>query len=327
MATRLGLQFPATILDRAWAALPRLPALSRDRGSPSRSPVSYIGEAIPEDDVLVGNTIPDFLGREYPIESGIYDEAAKASRASVAPARLAKAPFQDKLTFFMLLVLGIPTISSALLSRHPSMIYWMGESTLLIPLGVMSWVLLGHDLLVRRVLKRRLAVIIVLVFPITVLLVTAHIHKLRSVDLHARLKSKDCTSFPGKVRLEEAWQEASKVFDKCVHLQANQTGAPVYELQQVTSVSRCLGYEQGNNEWAREWAYLKDLEDSQRCAGWCTVQAPLWHNMVDYKPHDRCSLAVAGMMGGEVYRTSRQIVFYCFFALGFLAIIFSMIEL
>lgn len=317
------MQFPAAAFNRAWASLPSF-GMRRERGTPlSRSPQSFTNEAIPEDDILIGSNIPGFLGQELPEESGILpDEAQKR----VVPTKLEMAPFQDKLTWFMLVVIGIPTMSCALLSRHPSVIYWMGQSGFLIPVGVMLWVLLGHDLLTRRVLQRRLAVVIVLVFPITVFLVVAHVHKMRSVDLHARLMSKDCTSFPGKVRLEEAWQAASRMFDECVHLQMNQTGAPLRELQQVTSVSRCIGYEVGRADWAMEWDYLEELESSQRCAGWCTVQAPLWHNMVDYKPHDRCSLVAAEMMGGEVYRTARQLVFYCFSALGFLAILFSMIE-
>mmetsp|Transcript_38833 Transcript_38833/g.88306 ORF Transcript_38833/g.88306 Transcript_38833/m.88306 type:complete len:322 (-) Transcript_38833:77-1042(-) len=320
MAGRAALQFPAAAMNRAWASLPSISG-RRDRTPPSRSPHSFTSEAIPEDAVLIGGNIPGYFGQDIPDESGIMGQVKRS-----VPTELHRASFQDKLTFFMLLVLGMPTISCVLLSRHPSVIYWMGRSGFLIPIGVMAWVLLGHDLLVRRILKRRLAVVIVLVFPITVLLVTAHVHKLRTVDLHARLMSKDCTSFPGKARLEQAWQGAKAVFDKCVGLQANETGAPIRELEQVTSVSRCLGYEVGQNSWGKEWAYLEELEREQRCAGWCTMEAPLWHNMVDYKPHDRCSLAVANMMGGEVYRTARQIVFYCFSTLAFLAVFFSIIE-
>mmetsp|Transcript_14932 Transcript_14932/g.42925 ORF Transcript_14932/g.42925 Transcript_14932/m.42925 type:complete len:311 (-) Transcript_14932:79-1011(-) len=309
----------ATAVSRAWASLPTFGRRDRS-GSPTRS---FTNEAIPEDDILVGGNIPHFMGQELPNESGILEERLKRP----PQLQIQRAPFQDKLTFFMLVVLGTPLISCAWMSRHPSVIYWIGQSGTLIPVGVVLWVLIGNDLLTRKVVQRRLAVIAVLVLPITALLVTAHVHKLDAVDIHTRLQSQDCTSFPGKVLLEQAWQDAFSVYKRCVHVKRNQTGAPLKELQQVTSVQRCAGYEDGRDKWGKEWDYLEDLERTQRCAGWCTVEVPLWHNMVDYKPHDRCSWVVAEMMGGQVYRTARQIVFYCFFALLFLGILFSLIEL
>jgi len=238
-----------------------------------------------------------------------------------------RAPFADKLIFFMLLVLGIPSISCAWMARYPSVVYWIGQSGTLAPAGCMMWVILGNDLFARKVVKPRLAVVLVLVLPIVVLMIVAHTHKVMSTSLLAKLETEDCISFPQKLHLDKAWHAAHAVLNKCVEVQANLTGAPASEVEAVTWVQRCPDYADGLETWGKEWDYLESLESSQRCAGWCDLQVPLWRNFQDYRPRDRCSLAVATIMGGEVHRTARQVVVYCFFVLIFLGILFSMIEL
>lgn len=318
----------APIFSRAWAALPGWNML-QDRHIPTRqqSYASYSSETIPEHDIFVGSDIPEFLGQEYP-DYGSIDgmTGVKVPRTSER-GQLQKAPFQDRLTFFMLLVLGMPAISCAWMARNPSVTYWMGQSGLLMPAGVMLWVLLGHDLLSRKVVDRRLGAIVVLVLPIMALLITAHVHKLSALDKYERLKAEDCKHFPGKVRVEQAWQEANKIFDSCVEFHRNLSHAPLRELRLVTEVQNCAGYEVGARSWGGEWAYLEELERSQRCAGWCTVERPLWHNMVDYKPRDRCSAVAADILRGEVYRTARQVVFYCILSLMFICVFFSLVEI
>jgi len=236
-------------------------------------------------------------------------------------------PFHDKLVFVLLLALGPPAILLTWLSFQPAVILWIGRAGRAVAFFALLLVLVGHDLLARGILRRRFAVIVLLVLPAAALGMAAHIHKVRGIDVRSKLEAHDCTSFPGKVRLEEAWHEASVLFDSCIAHQANLTGAPIEELYEVTRLRNCLGYEMGLLNWGVEWDYLENLETSQRCAGWCQLRRPLWGPFLSDKPHDRCSLAAAQMMTTQVQRTSLQAAVYCMAILVLVGTAFSFVDL
>jgi len=236
-------------------------------------------------------------------------------------------PFHDKLIFVLLLALGPPSILLTWLSFQPAVILWIGRSGRAVAFFALLLAIVGHDLLARGIVQRRFAVIVLLVLPAATLGVAAHVHKVRAIDVRSRLEAQDCTSFPGKVRLEQAWQEANLLFDSCIARQANLTGAPIKELHEVTRLRNCLGYETGMVTWGVEWDYLENLETSQRCAGWCELRHPLWGPFLSYQPHDRCSMAAAQMMTTQVQRTALQASIYCMAILVFVGTVFSFVEL
>jgi len=259
------------------------------------------------------------------------DEAAWPSLEpllSLEPLAAEKYAFQDKLTFGLLLVLGPPGVSCACISFYPSVLYWIGSAGLVVPAATVLWILAGHNLLLRGLLRRRTAVILVFVLPTFALMAVAHAHKVAALSVHTELDAQDCVSFPGKRRLDLAWQAAREILDRCIDAESDSAQAPREEVRQVTSVTRCPGYAEGSLRWGREWRYLEALESEHRCAGWCKLETPVWQMFPDTDPpHDKCSLVAANMMGGEVYRTSRQVVYYCVLVMVTLGILFSMVEL
>lgn len=236
-------------------------------------------------------------------------------------------PFHDKLIFVILLTLGPPAILLTCLSFQPAVILWIGRSGRAVAFFALLFALVGHDLLARGILRRRFAIIVLLVLPAATLGIAAHIHKVRAIDVRSRLEAHDCTTFPGKVRLEEAWQAANTLFDECIARQANLTGAPVVELHEVTRLKNCLGYESKMVDWGVEWDYLEYLETSQRCAGWCELGRPLWGPFLTSQPHDRCSLAAAQSMTTMVHRAALQAAVYCMAILVLFGTVFSFVDL
>mmetsp|Transcript_27671 Transcript_27671/g.54301 ORF Transcript_27671/g.54301 Transcript_27671/m.54301 type:complete len:256 (-) Transcript_27671:51-818(-) len=238
-----------------------------------------------------------------------------------------KDPFHDKLIFVLLLALGPPAILLTWLSFQPAVILWIGRAGRAVSFFALLLAVVGHDLLARGILRRRFAIIVLLVLPAATLGIAAHVHKVRAIDVRSKLEPHDCSTFPGKVRLEKAWEEANVLFDNCIAHQANLTSAPIDELYQVTRLRNCVGYKLGMVKWGVEWNYLEYLETSQRCAGWCVLRRPLWGPFLSFQPHDRCCLAAAQMMTTMVQRTALQAATYCMAILVLVGTVFSFVEL
>jgi len=247
--------------------------------------------------------------------------------ATPLAAKRQRDPFHDKLVFVILLALGAPAILLTWLSFQTGVILWIGRFGRVVSFFALMFAIVGHDLLARGIMRRRFAVIVLLVLPAATMGIAAHIHKVRALDVRSRLEAHDCTTFPGKVHLEAAWQAANNLYDGCMARQANLTGAPINELKEVTRLKNCVDYETGMVEWGTEWDYLEHLETTQRCAGWCTLQRPLWHPFVTSEPHDRCSLAAAQMMTTKVQRTALQVASYCMAILVLFGTVFSFVDL
>lgn len=236
--------------------------------------------------------------------------------------------FNDKFMFVLLLVVGTPCISSLLVSSSPALTYWIGKGGFIVGVGCFLWIFLGYQFLNREAIHRRLAVINLLVIPVIALTVVSHFNKLTALDIHTQLSVQDCIAFPAKTRLEHAWQDASDLLDSCLIEHARLTGSTLEELQRVDGVHRCPGYEKGREKWKKEWDYLQLLEQEEQCSGWCESRRSLWHAAPpeQLRRPDRCSIVVARAMKSQIYRTSKQITFYCLAAVVVLGAGLSLIE-
>jgi len=256
--------------------------------------------------------------------------------------------FNDKFIFMLLLVVGTPCISSLLISASPALTYWVGQSGAVIGVACFIWMLAGHQLLSRGAVHRRHAVMQLLVVPIFALIVVNNFSKIESMNLHTQFAMQDCVTFPKKLHIENAWQQASTLLDSCLLEQAKITGSSVEELERLEGVHRCPGYAEGYKRWGKEWDYLKLLEFEEGCAGWCETSRPLWHaappetsrplwhepprglmgdRPLARKRPDRCSLVVGRSMKTKMYRTSKQIIFYCLISCAVMGLGLMSIEL
>lgn len=241
---------------------------------------------------------------------------------------LAQVINEDRVLLILMLLLGPPVVACALLSLNTSALYWIGDVGFSASAGALLWATVGQVVMHRRILSRRTACVVAVVIPASGLLAAAHMHRTSAAYYSSRLQNKECgTSFHAKHHLQTAWLAAETIHKQCVAARADvSTGAlSPQQVETVMPVSNCPGYEAGLDTWGSEWAYLEALEGSHHCAGWCTFsQKPLWKVFGDKLPHDRCSLAASGVLGGNVYRTSIQVEIYCT-AVLFLFILLSLI--
>lgn len=224
---------------------------------------------------------------------------------------------EDKLSLFLLVILGPPAVSCSWLSMQPTFTYWFGQSSVILTAAALLCVATGQAALIRGSLPRRLVLIVSVFVPVACLLLTATFTGGAVGGMAFRLQSLDCRNYAAKWHVEEAWRAAAQLKEACL---ANRTAATSEarqeEVELTMPVQECPGYEEGFAQWGYEWEYLKALEETERCAGWCEYSSkPLWRVFLNENPKDRCALAAADVLGGQVRRICSQVQLYCIIVL------------
>lgn len=246
--------------------------------------------------------------------STLQTHSATSSANKFETAEIIKAETKDRLTQILLLLFGIPIMSTLLMSADESVRYWVGYMDYRIALGCWLWIALGQHIMSKTDI--RLLMLKLLVVPALVLMFASNYTKHVTWDYAAQLSLQDCATFERKHQLQRAWIDAKDLLDKCIDAEVAVTGSPREEVEMIVTVDRCDDYAQGLKKWGKEWTYLKDLESEQSCAGWCEVGRPLWNNpsigqVVDGR--DRCSLVVAQTLQKNTHRVTDQITIFCSF--------------
>jgi len=222
--------------------------------------------------------------------------------------------FHDKLVFVLLLMFGMPVVSTYWLSFQPNVVYWVGRQGRFVVFICATWLLVGYGLLKRSLANRRAFAILLIAFPACALMINGAFIKLTALNASTQLQSEDCTSFQGKFRMEAAWQAAHDILESCTAEQAQITGAPINEVAALMKLEDCSDYVRSLPQWRNEWLYLQTLERTDHCSGWCRQHEPLWmpgRKVSPYVTRDRCSLTAAVDLDTQVRRTSMQIIVYC----------------
>jgi len=231
------------------------------------------------------------------------DAVAKAERKPLLIAEAARSLFRERLTTIMLVGLCPPAVTCLWLARDPSVQYWIGSSGL-IALLTWPWILGGHYFAPRRTRYRKLYVLVLTLLPAIGLVAILRAHEVRGLDVYTQLRNEDCESFPVKLKLQRAWDEARSYLEECVNTKIELTGADKWQMEMVTPVDMCPRYEQAALRWKDEWRYLQALEERHMCAGWCYTGLPLWRKDSLRRLVDPCSYVVAGVMREEVHRNA-----------------------
>mmetsp|Transcript_43353 Transcript_43353/g.119946 ORF Transcript_43353/g.119946 Transcript_43353/m.119946 type:complete len:303 (-) Transcript_43353:112-1020(-) len=234
--------------------------------------------------------------------------------------------FEEYMTLVLLLVFGIPCVSCTLMTTQSSVAYWIGNSGFYTSACCFLWILLGHHVFFSS--ARRFVVIQLLVLPGIAFVLVAHSHRLVALDVEEQLVVQDCVAFPGKHRLERAWNEANAILEACVDNQIRITGSPRHEVERNSVVQRCPGYAEGSKEWGRDWDYLQALETEERCSGWCEYRRALWHSNTESVvfSQNKCSTVVSRQLRRQVRRVSGQIMVYTMGVLVVLGFVLGAIE-
>lgn len=171
----------------------------------------------------------------------------------------------------------------------------------------------AHVVHIRRGMPNKTSVVLALLVPSLVLFTCGNSQHLEAVDWGERLRSEDCDATPQKKALQRAWEAAYYVYSGCLNETSNVHGYAFPTLQEHFRVQDCEEYEamlhgmgvaatvgrQGGLDtkhreggYAKEWAYLRALEEKHLCAGWCYYGTQLWGSGTN---KDACSAAVADL--------------------------------
>lgn len=165
-------------------------------------------------------------------------------------------------------------------------------------------ILYAHLMHVRSGVPSKAAVATALVVPSLLLLVCANGQYLQATTMVDRLLSSECNSLQSKQRLENAWQAAHDLYMDCLQETSDAFGYDVAVLQKNFRVQDCEEYpaaaglipstrsKTAVSPYAKEWAYLRSLEEGSFCSGWCEPGMQLWSGTPS---KDACSVAVASV--------------------------------
>jgi len=166
-------------------------------------------------------------------------------------------------------------------------------------------ILAAHYVHMRSGAPNKVAVVTALVVPSMLLLICANGQYLQATTMVDRLSSVDCDALQSKQRLQNAWQAAHDLYMGCLNETSAAFGYDVAVLQANFRVQDCEEYPQAagllagatrspapRSPYAEDWAYLRHLEESSFCSGWCKPGIQLWSGGAS---KDSCSVAVAAV--------------------------------
>lgn len=195
-----------------------------------------------------------------------------------------------------LLIFVGPMVKSFHLAYDPLVIHWVGDWPKLAAASPLVLVALGYSLHRARGRLSKAGVLLSLLGSSVVLGLMAHRLAMASLELGDRFAASDCTTFPGKSALERDWKEASRFHAAC---------RTSIQMESFV-VQDCRGYEAERVQHP-SWAFLKRLEETYGCAGFCTTERRLW---TLGNAEDGCSSVTAFVMSAKIHPTANQVFVY-----------------
>jgi len=228
--------------------------------------------------------------------------------------------FPDILTLACFSIFGAPLISTYRLTRDPSVIFWLDSN------GHMVWIIpimlaVCHVLHSFSGKPRFVLVLLSTVMPSLLLIFIGHTVTLESNALASRLYSTDCTTFQDKHNLETHWRDAYDLLLQCGNRTATETGQRLEDVLSALLLQDCDEYRvKPNDRYAEQrtsWNYLRALEETDECTGWCggpaadgtvslTGEVALWTNTP--AKSDICSNTAATTLNSKVARSGERIL-------------------
>merc|ERR1712086_441868 len=131
------------------------------------------------------------------------------------------------------------------------------------------------------------------------------LQELQFQSISGALQSQDCSASLGKDTIQHAWLVAQNTSLTCDKYLMKLTGSSKEELEEVTRIENCAGYYEAMPKYRKEWTYLKGLETSYQCGGWCSPGYPLWTR--SKMPLDSCALAAGRAMDNSIKHMGMQV--------------------
>lgn len=227
------------------------------------------------------------------------------------------------LTTFLSVLFLVPVWILMNLGTTEGVSYFISQAfwvSLLVPAAI----LVTHVAMVWRVAIQKSLVGTMVVGSSALLLWVAESMHRGAIDQSMKLSVTDCSAFPEKRVLQESWEAAYNLYSGCINETAKAKGFSREELMASFRIQDCEEYEaalhaepkrdgSGAKNFGREWAYLRYLEETEMCSGWCYEGVQLWSK----SPHkDSCSTAVSDLFGAVIAPYSWQVSVVMVSALG-----------
>lgn len=207
-------------------------------------------------------------------------------------------------TLICCLLFLVPTYLIVHMVLNPVVAYWVPG-----PIGVCAVIpfiiLIAHLIHIRIGAPNKWAIGVALVVPALILFAFSNI-TMAAGGLGGALFSIDCNAMPEKADLERAWQRADTLFTNCLSNTAKQRNESVAFLEANFHVQDCTEYDK---EWkmkknTEKWNYLRYLEETQQCGGWCKPNRKLWSKNPG---KDSCAVAISALFANQVAAHSEQV--------------------
>lgn len=216
--------------------------------------------------------------------------------------------FEVKLFIAAAMLLSYPLVLCVLFTWKPSVAYWLGNWTLKIAVFIMIWEVVFFFIFVTKFIRKGAATILMLVLPAAVLAISCQLQDVSFKYTSATLISPDCHASPTKAQLQGSWLAAQAFFENCTKTLAEGQGVSLKETQQVTPMWSCPGYDKASLTYGKDWTYLRGLEVTYRCGGWCAPSIPLWSYSEIVQ--DSCSLVAGRAMQRSISQLGMMVAAY-----------------
>lgn len=212
------------------------------------------------------------------------------------------------LTIALFALQGAAIVNGVRTAAEPSARYWIGPIGY-ITLSVPLIVVFAH--MVQSYFQRPiyLAVVFSCAIPPLVFLVVGYIYFVPVTQIVERLMSTDCITFKEKFEIELGYRSAVTFYDECVLTQAINRSMTEEDIRKDLVIEACPHYKESRvaSGYERQWDYLKQLELSQKCSGWCSPgETSIWtRNPAGW---DGCSTAAGQKLKDTVARNALRMM-------------------
>lgn len=252
-----------------------------------------------------------------PLVSRVTGNTPPPTSPELAPALLGAEPgrlqlqtlFPACFTFCAVVFYMWPVLATLDLANDPSVRYFIGNFATVVVAVPLLVILLAHLVHAQRGTPSKPAIVACLFLPSTLMLVINEYVLGASFDKASLLMSSNCTSFSGKAQLHKDWTIAYSNYTTCLNqtVQRNTSALTLNEAFQLYRFYECTEYPAAYLSHRGTWSYLRSLEETFGCSGWCTLANPLFTFQA---PDDTCSQAAAQVFSTKIQRVARQVIVY-----------------
>lgn len=264
-----------------------------------------------------GESGPVFLGRgpltfsSAPMVSPFIVEPVK-TRSQSSDSLTLHHLWPHYFTFGMLAFCGASIVAGMHLAQDPTVDRWVGGGYGYVPMLIPGYLAVCHLVHLRAGLPKMVPVILSTIVPCLLIFLCGNFHLAATGIVASMLSSRDCTTFATKQDVHKSWVLAATLYETCVNRTAGEhsisfeDGLKLYRLQECKEYYASY-YLDGDPYYDHRlnWEYLRRMEETDSCSGWCWQSRPLW-SFAEVK--DSCSATAGATLASKVKPVAEKMV-------------------